>query len=132
MRRIVLPFVSASTAAPITQRINLIAVATTDVRVAVEIVIAVNIYVIAAPTTPPTPAAAPEGSHREANPERNRSRAGVVAPSWVVDWRIRVVWSAPNDNGVVAWKVNNLGVRLLDDDDLLSFDDLCFYLLLLG
>jgi hypothetical protein len=55
MSGIVLPLITAADVGPI---------ATTNVRIAIEVVIHVDVDVVASPATTPAPAAAPGGAHR--------------------------------------------------------------------
>src|SRR5262249_39639550 len=93
-----------------------------------EIVIDINVDVIATPTAAPSPAAAsPEGAHRKAHAPRNRS-AGIIARWRIVNGWIRIVriCGTVNHNRIVTGNVNDLRIGLFNYDDLLAFNNFRF------
>jgi hypothetical protein len=106
------------------------AVAAVDVRVTVEIVIVVDGDVVPAPAAAAAPTAAPECSHHHANAEGDSDTGSVVPRRRVVDGGIGVDRGTVHDHGIVARHVDDLGIGLLNDDDLLGFHDLGLDLLL--
>jgi hypothetical protein len=112
--------------------VYVVSVATIDVRVAVVIVIVVDRdIVVAAPAAAPAPASAHRRPHGNSDSEGDRHPGRVVSRRRIGDWRIRVGWRTVNNGGIIAGDVNNLWVRLLDDDDLLGLHNFRFHLLLL-
>ena len=67
MCRIVLPLVAAVNAVATLNVVD--PIATANVRIAIEVVIVVDVYVGATPAGPPAPAAAPRSAHRQSNAE---------------------------------------------------------------
>jgi hypothetical protein len=135
MLRVVLPVVAAApiAAAPVSASSRLIrhAVAAVYVRIAVKVVVIVDCdVVVAAPPATPAPASTPCRSHRQPHTKRYRHTSSVVAGWRVVDWRIRVYRRAIDDSRVVARHIHNLGISLLNDDNLLRFHNFCFDFLL--
>ena len=145
MLSVVLPIVAARSASAISVRVDavsavyavaavyVVAVSAVDIGVAVVIIVVVDgDVVVAAPTAAIAPATSPCRSHGQSHTEGNRYAGSVVARRRVRDGRIRINRRTIHDNGVIAWNVNNFGIGLLDDNDLLGFDHLGFYFLLLG
>ncbi len=93
-----------------------------DVRVAVEVVIHVDIDVVATPAATPTPATAPPcGTHRNTDSKGDCTRGNHSSCRIrrIVNRRIRIGRRAVNDCGIVAGHIDDLWIRLLDDDHLL-------------
>ncbi len=136
MLRVVLPAVAARAAPRRLGRdtvaaIYVSAVAAVYVRIAVEIVIVVNGYVIvAAPARAPSPTASPSRSHGDSDSEGNGHARGVISGRRIINRRIRVDRRAVHDGRVVRWDVNHFGIGLLNNDDLLRFHDFGFNFLL--
>jgi hypothetical protein len=106
-------------------------VAPADVRVAVEIVVVIDGDVVVTPAASPSPSATPERPHHDADANRDRHPGCVVARRRVVNGRIRIYRRAINHGWIVGRHIDDLRIRLFDDDRALAFDDLGFYLLLL-
>jgi hypothetical protein len=103
------------------------------VAVVNEVVIVIYIYiVITTPTAVAAPAATKGSAHSDANSERKRHSGCVIAGWGIVNGRIGIGRGAVNHYRVVAGNVDNLWVRLFDDDHLLVFHYLRFDLHLLG
>jgi hypothetical protein len=107
------------------------AVAATDIRVAVEIVIVVDGDVIPAPAAAATPTATPERPHHNAHTEGDRHASGVIPRGRVVDGGVGVDRGTVDHDGVIARNVHDLRTSLLNNDDLFGFDDFRFDRLLL-
>jgi hypothetical protein len=105
---------------------------TVNIRIAVEVVVVVDRDVVAAPAATTAPAAAPEGAHHDADAERDRQSCCVVSRGRVVDRRIWVYRRSVYDRGIVGGHIDDLGIRLLNDNRALVLDDLRFHLLLLS
>src|SRR6516162_454396 len=126
MLRIVLPGVPTAIS-----RID--AVAPLDVGVAIEIVIVVyGDVVVAAPPAAPTPAPGPHSSHGHSNAEGNCHSRSVVTRRRVSNRRVWVHGRAVDYRGVIARNVNNLGIGLLDHNDLFALHGLGLDLHLFG
>jgi len=98
-----------------------------------EVVVVVDgDVVVAAPSTSPAGAATPEGSHRDTDTEGYGHARRIIARRRICDGRIRINRSAVHNSWVVARHVDNLRAGLLDDDNLLTLDDLGFDFLLFG
>jgi hypothetical protein len=114
--------------------IDVVTVPTIDIRVAIVVVIVVDRDVVVT-TTPPTATVAPTSTHRcshgQSDSEGDRHPGRVVARRRIVDRRIGVRGRAVYDSRVIGWNVDNLWIRLFDNDDLLGFNNFRFYLLLL-
>jgi hypothetical protein len=108
-------------------------ISTGNVRVTVEIVIAIDSdIVVAPPGSAPPPTTAPGRPHGHTHTERNRHSRGVV-PWWrIVNGRIGINWRPVHHNGIVGRYINDLRVGLFDHDHALAFDDFGFHLLLFG
>src|SRR4029077_20033829 len=78
----------------------------------------------------PAGAPTPKGSHRNANTERYSHAGCIVAGRRIGDRRIGINRGPVHNGWVVARDVHNLWAGLLDDDNLLTLDDLGFYFLL--
>src|SRR6266480_2986182 len=102
---------------------NIVAVAA-DVRVTVEIV------VVVAPAAAPAPTAAPKCPHHHSNAERNRQPGGVVSCRGIVNRRVGVKGCTPNHQGVIRRYINDLWIRLFNNDHTLVLDDFRFHPLL--
>ena len=107
------------------------AVAPIDVRVAIEIVVHVDVDVVMPPSATPAPTAAPERPHHDADAKRNRNSRGVVAGRRVVDRRVGIYRGTVYHHGVVRRYIHDLRIRLFDHDHTFAFDDLRLYFLLL-
>ncbi len=101
-----------------------------DVRVPVEVVVAVYVDVA------PAPAAAAAGAAPDGRAPRHADAEGDQRPAVirrVVNGRVRIVAHAPDHRRAVRGDIDDLGVRLLHDDDRLLLDDLGLdFLLLVG
>jgi hypothetical protein len=106
--------------------------ATADVRIAIEIVVVVDVNVIATPATTPAPTAAPKRSHHHSDAEGDRHARGVVTPGRIVNRRIRIHRGTVDYYGIIRRYVYDLRIGLFDHDYALVFYDLCFHFLLLG
>lgn len=108
------------------------AVAASNIRVAVEIVVAINgDVVVAAPTAPPAPAATPEGPHHHADAKGDRYACGVISRWRVVNGWVGINRWAIHNDGIIRGHVYDLRIRLLHHDYGFVLDDFGFYLLLL-
>src|SRR5262249_49049898 len=112
-------------------------VATSDVVTVsatyVEIIVSVNgNVVVTAPATSPAPTSAPESAHHDANAEGKRHASAIVPPRRIVDRRVGIHCRTVHHHGIIRRHIHDLRIRLFDDDHGLPFDDLGFYLLLLG
>src|SRR5438477_13017019 len=98
-----------------------------------KIIIIVNIYII---VSAPATVAAPAPTHRRPNhhpdTKRDSHASGVISRWRVGNWRVGVRRCAVDDDGVIAGDIDDFGFRLLNDNDVLAFDSLCFYLYLLS
>jgi hypothetical protein len=109
---------------------NIVSISATNIRITIEAIVAVNVNVVAAPAAAPTPPAAPEGPHRDANPEGDCHSRGVV-PDWrIVNRRIGIDGGTVHYDRIVRRHINHLRVRLLDNDRTFAFNNLRFHLLL--
>src|SRR4051794_34028357 len=110
------------------------AVAAVDVRIAIEVIVTVDgDVVVAAPPTVPTPTATPRSSHRNPYAERDRHSGRIVAHRRrIINGRVRVNRWAIHHRGAVAGYINDLRIRLFNDDDLLGFHYLRLNLLLVA
>ena len=106
-------------------------IAGADIRVAIEIVVAVHIDVVAAPPAVPAITSTPERSHRHTNAERECHPCCVIPCRRIVDWRIRIHRSTVHGDGIIGGHVHDLRTRRLDDDYALVIDRLRLHLLLL-
>jgi hypothetical protein len=107
-------------------------VAAANIGVAVEIIVLINVNIVAAPTAAPTPASAPHCAHHYADAKRDGETGRIVSGRRIIDGGIGVDRRAIDHDGIIRGHVDDLGIRLLDHDDTFVFDDLGFYLLLLG
>ena len=124
MLGIVLPSVASS---------NIGAIAPADIGVAVEVVVVVDVHVAATPAASPSPAAtSPERPHGNPNAKGERDTGGIVSRRWVVDRRVRIDRSSPNDLGIVGRDIHDLRARRFNYDHRLVVDGLGCNLLLLG
>jgi hypothetical protein len=108
------------------------AIAAADVRVAIEIVISVDVDVVAAPAAPPAPTTAPERTHHHANAKGDRSSGGVVAPAGVIERIVRIDRRTIHHHGIVRRHVHDFGICLLNHDHALGFDNFGLNFLLFG
>ena len=108
------------------------AIACADVRVAIEIVVAIHVDVVAAPPAVPAITPAPERSHRHADTERDCHPCGVIPCRRIVDWRIGIHWRTVHGDGIVGRHIHDLWARRLDYDYTLVIDSLRLHFLLLG
>jgi hypothetical protein len=116
----------------IRRAIDIVAVATTDVRVPVEIIVVIDVDVVATPAAPPPPAAAPKCSHHHTNAERDCHSRSVVPVRRIVDWRIGIDRIAPDNNRIIRRYIHDLRVGLVDHNHRFALDDLCLDFLLFG
>jgi hypothetical protein len=101
------------------------------IAIADEVVVVVDVdIVVAAPSASPTRATTPEGSHRDPNTERYGHAGRIVAGGRIGDRGIRINRSPIHNGWVVAGHIDDFWASLLDDDNLLIFDDLGFHFLL--
>jgi len=108
------------------------AIACADIRIAIEIVVAINVDVVAAPPAVPAITSTPERSHRHTDAKRDCHPCGVV-PRWrIVDWRIRIHRRSIDRDRIVGGHIYDLRTRRLDDDYALVIDRFRLHLLLLG
>ena len=84
------------------------AVSAADVCVTNKVIVVVDVDIATAPSGVPTPASAPERSHRHADAKGER-HPGCVIARW-----IRIRRSAPHDHRIVGRYVNNFLTRWLD------------------
>jgi hypothetical protein len=108
------------------------AIACADIRVAIEIVIAINVDVVAAPPAVPAITPAPKRSHRHTNTERDCHACGVIPRRRIVDRRIRIDWRTVHRDWIIGGHIHNLRTRRLDDDYTFVIDRLRLHLLLFG
>src|SRR5580704_14122530 len=87
-----------------------------NVRVAIEIVMMVDVDVIATPARATTPTTAPECAHHDPNAERQEQAACVVTGRRIVNRWIGVNRRAVHNNRIVGRDVYHLGIGLFDDD----------------
>jgi hypothetical protein len=138
MLRIVFPVGISATSAPATWLLRWTVsasyvVAVANIRVSVEIIVVIDVDgVVAAPAGAPTPATAPERSHRHPNAEGNRHSCGIVSCGRIVNGRVGVDGRTVNHYRIIRGYVDDLWVGLLDHDHTLALDDFGFHLLLLG
>jgi hypothetical protein len=112
---------------------NIVAVAPTNIRIAVEIVVVVYIdVVISTPAASPPPAASPGRSHHHANAQRNGQSCGIVSRRRIVNGWVGIDWSAVHYDRIIGRYIHNLWISLFDHDYVFALDDLGFDLLLLG
>src|SRR5262249_36191165 len=98
--------------------------------VAIEIVVVVDVDVAATPTAPPTPTAAPPRSHHNSGAE-GECRACSVAPGRIGNGGIRIRRLAVDGYRIIRGHVKNFRIGGFNHNDVLIFDDLRFYRLLL-
>jgi len=108
------------------------AIASADICVAIEVVVAVDVDVVAAPTAVPAITSAPERSHRHTDTKGESHPSCVISWRRIIDRRIRVRRGAPHHRGIVRRYVNDFRTCRLDYNHAFVIDRLCFYLLLLG
>jgi hypothetical protein len=114
-----------ATTSPATGRLIINAVAALNIGVPVEIIVVVyRDIVIAAPPAVVAPAPGPHRAHGHSHTERNGHSCCVVTWRWIVDRRIRIDRWPVDHRGVIRGYINDFGVGLLDDNDLLRFHDL--------
>ena len=111
---------------------DVVAVAATNVRVAVEIIVPVNVDVVAAPTAPPAPTPAPERPHGDANAKRDRQTSGIISGRRIVNRRIRIEGGTVYHDRIVRGYIHDLWICLFNYDHALAFDDFGFHPLLLS
>jgi hypothetical protein len=121
--RVVLPFVTCIPCSGIT---GAIAACVVDVCGAVKTVVPVDVYVAAAPSATPTPAATERGAHCNADAKRERARSNDSAGGnrRVVDRRIRISRRTINNRRVIGWHIHYLWLRLLNYDYALALYNL--------
>ncbi len=140
MLRIVLPAGISPSSAPSPRLLrwavsaaNIVAVAPTNIRVAVKIVVVVYVdVVVAAPAAAPAPATAPERPHHHANAERNRYSRGIVSRWGIVDGWVGINWRTVDHDRIIRRDIHDLRIRLFHDDYAFVLDNPGFDLLLLG
>src|SRR4029077_4458315 len=93
---------------------DVVAVAATNVRVTVEIVVSVDCdIVVSAPAAAPAPTTAPKRAHHYADAERDCHTCCVVSRWRIVNRRVGVVGGTVHHDGIIRRHINNLGIRLL-------------------
>jgi hypothetical protein len=144
MLRVVLPAIATGPTAPIpvpasrlvryaVAAVNVVAIPTVDIGVAIEIVVVVDGHVVVStPTAAVSPASTPRRSHCQTDTERNRHTCRIVTGRRIVDRWIWIDRRTVHDGRIVAWDVNNFRIGLFDNNHLFGFHNLGFYLLLLG
>ena len=104
------------------------------VRVSYEIIVVIDVdIVVAAPAAVIAPAAATPGSpHCDPDAKRYRHTRGVITRWWISNRGVRVSHRAVHHGRVITRNINNFGISLFNDDNLLTLDYLRLYFLLLG
>jgi hypothetical protein len=111
--------------------VNVCAVATVDISVAIEVIEIVNCDVITTPAAAPSPTASPKSTHGHAHAKRDGKPRRIIAWRRVGNRRVRISWWPVDDGRIVRGYINDLRVGLLDHNHTLLVDDLGLYLLLL-
>src|SRR5262245_3085930 len=109
---IVLPFVTSIADAGTAADVG--AISATEVGIAVEIIVYVDINVVMSPPTAPAPAAAPRSSHCHTD-TKGDGASGDHCPGRVgrvVNRGIRIRRRSINDCRIIAWHINHLRVCL--------------------
>ena len=123
MLRIVLPVVAAA-GRPIRHVL--------PIGVVYEGVVSIDSDVVVA--TPPAvvaPSAAPSRPHCDPDSKRNRHTGGIISGWRISDGWIRISRRAVHHGWVIAGDIYDFRAGLLNNNDLLAFDDLGFHFLLL-
>ena len=110
MARIVLPFTAAHVGA-IPSLYVVHAITAADIRVAIEVVIHIDVDVITSPTAPPAPAAAsPCSADCHSHTEGDRTRCNYCSGRiwWVVNRWVWIDRRTINNRRVVRGNINNL------------------------
>ncbi len=87
----------------------------------------VDVVVTVAPPATVAPTTTVSCPDRNADSEREDSARRVVTWRRIVNRRIRVYGRSVNHHGAIRGHVHHLWVGLLDDDNGLLFNNLCFY-----
>ena len=97
------------------------------VRVVNERIIIIYVYiVVASPAAVAAPSAAPSGAHHHPHTKRNRHPGSVVARRRISDGWVGVRRRSVDNCGFVARNVHDIGLCLLNYDDLLVLHNLSF------
>ena len=122
--------VGAISGAAATGKVIVDAVSTIDVRIAVEVIVVVDINVVASPSASTTPPTAPESTHHHPDPERNGKPGGVIPGRRVIDGGIRIHRRTVDDDGIISGDIDDLWIGLLDNNNVFVFDNRGFHFLL--
>ena len=97
-----IPAIAAPKIAAITAPKRINSIATTDICIAIEVVVAVNVDIATAPTAPPSPTTTPKEAHRYSHSKRDRSgRVPGSVVRRIVDVRIWINRRTPNVSRIV-------------------------------
>lgn len=83
--------------------------------------------IVATPAIVVAPAASPSGSHWDSDAERNRHTRCIILRWRISNGRIRISGRAVDYGWVITGNINNIRIRLLDNNDLFVFDDLSLH-----
>jgi len=95
-----------------------------------KIIVHVDVDIVAAPSAPIAPTAAPERAHRQSDSETDRGRRHDctcrVIRRGVINRRVWVHGSAIDDDGIIRRHIDHVGLRRLHNDHLFVVYNLVF------
>ena len=115
MLRVVLPSVI-----PASRTVQIVRIL--SVGVSYVVVVDINVDIVVSPSGSIAPTSTPRCSHGDSNSKGNRHASRIVPGWWIRDWRIGIDWRSINNDRVVARDINDLWVRLFDDNHRFVFD----------